>query len=75
MKSIQVRTADGVCLVGTNITADRDERDLAIVLAHGFTVTVGRPHVQRVAARFARTAASSLSAVLCPLWAVRWRCG
>jgi uncharacterized protein len=56
MKSIQVRTADGVRLVGTHITADRDERDLAIVLAHGLTVTVGRPHVQRVAARFARTA-------------------
>ncbi len=56
MKSIQVRTADGVRLVGTHITADRDERDLAIVLAHGLTVTVGRRHVQRVAARFARTA-------------------
>ncbi len=56
MKSIQVRTADDVRLVGMHVTADRDERDLAIVLAHGFTVTVGRPHVQRVAARFARTA-------------------
>ena len=47
MKSIQVRTADGVRLVGMHITADRDERDLAIVLAHGFTVTFARPHVQR----------------------------
>jgi pimeloyl-ACP methyl ester carboxylesterase len=56
MKSIQVRTADGVRLVGTHITADRDERDLAIVLAHGFTVTLARPHVRRVATRFARTA-------------------
>ena len=56
MKSIQVRTADGVRLVGWHVTADRDERDLAFVLAHGFTVTVARPHVQRVAARFARTA-------------------
>jgi pimeloyl-ACP methyl ester carboxylesterase len=56
MKSIQVRTADGVRLVGMHITAERDEQDLAVVLAHGFTVTVARPHVQRVAARFARTA-------------------
>ena len=56
MKSIQVRTADGFGLVGMHITADRDERDLAIVLAHGFTVTVARPHVRRVATRFARTA-------------------
>lgn len=56
MKTIQVRTADGVRLVGMHITADRDERDLAIVLAHGLTVTVARPRVQLVAARFARTA-------------------
>jgi len=56
MKSIQVRTADGVRLVGMHVTTERDERDLAIVLAHGFTVTTARPHVQRVAARFARSA-------------------
>jgi pimeloyl-ACP methyl ester carboxylesterase len=60
MESIQVRTADGVRLVGTHITADRHDgddrvRDLALVLAHGFTVSVDRPHVRRVAARFART--------------------
>jgi pimeloyl-ACP methyl ester carboxylesterase len=56
MKSIQVRTADGVRLVGTHLTAGRDGRDLAVVLAHGFTVTVARPRAQRVAARFARAA-------------------
>jgi pimeloyl-ACP methyl ester carboxylesterase len=59
MELIQVRTADGVRLVGTYVTAagrddDDPEKDLAIVLAHGFTVSTGRPHVQRVAARFAR---------------------
>jgi pimeloyl-ACP methyl ester carboxylesterase len=59
MELIQVRTADGVRLVGTHITAGRrgdddHAKDLAIVLAHGFTVSVGRPHVRRVALRFAR---------------------
>ena len=56
MKSIQVRTADGVRLVGMHLATERDERDLAVVLAHGFTVTTARPHVRRVAARFARAA-------------------
>ncbi|HEV7657962.1 MAG TPA: alpha/beta fold hydrolase [Mycobacteriales bacterium] len=59
MESIQVRTADGVRLFGMHVTVDRGiddgrEKDLAIVLAHGFTVSVGRPHLQRVAQRFAR---------------------
>ena len=42
MESIQVRTADGVRLVGMHITAGAARRDgsLAIVLAHGFTVSV-----------------------------------
>jgi pimeloyl-ACP methyl ester carboxylesterase len=62
MESIQVRTADGVRLVGTHVTAARRDgddrgRDLALVLAHGFTVSVDRPHFRRVAARFARTGA------------------
>jgi pimeloyl-ACP methyl ester carboxylesterase len=56
MESVQVRTADGVELVGMHVTADRDHRELAVVLAHGFTVTVARPRVQRVATRLARTA-------------------
>jgi pimeloyl-ACP methyl ester carboxylesterase len=61
MESIQVPTADGVRLFGTHVTSGRvlddgREKDLAIVLAHGFTVSIGRPHVQRVAVRFARAA-------------------
>jgi pimeloyl-ACP methyl ester carboxylesterase len=59
MELIQVRTADGIRLVGMRITAEGPGRDdrLAVVLAHGFTVSVARPHVQRVARRFARAGA------------------
>ena len=54
MESIEVRTADGVRLQGTHVTADGGGLDLAVVIAHGFTVSVDRPHTRRVAARFAR---------------------
>jgi pimeloyl-ACP methyl ester carboxylesterase len=59
VESIQVRTADGVRLVGTHVTTHRRDgagppTDLAVVIAHGFTVSVERPHVRRVATRLAR---------------------
>jgi pimeloyl-ACP methyl ester carboxylesterase len=56
MELIQVRTADGFRLTGTHVTTGRRDGDdrLALVLAHGFTVTIDRPHVQRVTRRFAR---------------------
>jgi uncharacterized protein len=56
MELIQVRTADGIRLSGMHITAGRRAGDdrLALVIAHGFTVTLDRPHVQRVTRRFAR---------------------
>ncbi len=62
MESIQVRTADGVRLHGTHVTAARRDddgpaTDLALVIAHGFTVSTDRPHARRVAARFARAGA------------------
>jgi pimeloyl-ACP methyl ester carboxylesterase len=61
MESIQVRTADGVPLSATHVTrtgaVDDDQKtDLAVVLAHGFTVSLQRPTLRRVAARFARRA-------------------
>jgi uncharacterized protein len=56
MELIEVLTADGIRLVGTHVTAGRPAGDdpLALVLAHGFTVSIARPHVQRVTRRFAR---------------------
>jgi pimeloyl-ACP methyl ester carboxylesterase len=56
VESIQVRTADNVWLHGTHVTAS-DATDLALVFAHGFTVSIDRPHVRRVATRFARPGA------------------
>jgi pimeloyl-ACP methyl ester carboxylesterase len=61
MESMQVRTADGVRLSATHVTRtgaddDGEEKDLAVVLAHGFTVSLQRPSLRRVAARFARRA-------------------
>jgi uncharacterized protein len=61
MESIQVRTADGVRLWATHVTrtdagGDAPDMDLAVVLAHGFTVSFQRPSLQRVMARFARRA-------------------
>jgi pimeloyl-ACP methyl ester carboxylesterase len=62
VESIQVRTADGVRLYGMHVTTGRRDgagpaTDLALVIAHGFTVSIDRPHVRRVVARFARAGA------------------
>lgn len=59
MESIQVRTADGVCLAALHITPDSTaghsvESGLAFVLGHGFAVSTRRTSVRRVAARLAR---------------------
>jgi pimeloyl-ACP methyl ester carboxylesterase len=54
VESIEVRTADGVRLHGTHVTARGGEHELAVVIAHGFTVSVDRPHPRRVATRLAR---------------------
>ncbi|HST65595.1 MAG TPA: alpha/beta fold hydrolase [Mycobacteriales bacterium] len=57
MESIQVRTADGVRLAATHVTRTGPGDDgLAVVVAHGFTVSLQRPSLQRVMARFARRA-------------------
>ena len=61
MESIQLRTADQVRLVGTHVTAaDRadvgPEKDLVVVLAHGFTGSTAKPALRRVVARVSRTA-------------------
>ena len=61
MESIQVRTADGVRLVATHVTSGRSADDgpepgLAVVLAHGFTVSTRKPSVRRAMARVARAA-------------------
>jgi uncharacterized protein len=61
MESMQVRTADGVRLSAMHITRgdsvdDGQEKDLAVVLAHGFTVSTERPSIRRVAVRLSRRA-------------------
>src|SRR5919107_3137409 len=62
VESIQVRTADGVRLYGMHVKTGRRDgagpaTDLALLIAHGFTVSIDRPHVRRVVARFARAGA------------------
>jgi pimeloyl-ACP methyl ester carboxylesterase len=59
MESIQVRAADGVWLCAVHVTPERRDddgrdRDLAVVLAHGFTVSTQKASVRRVAARLSR---------------------
>jgi len=58
MESIQVRAADGVPLSATHLTAappaGAGGTDLAVVLAHGFTVSSRKASVRRIAARLAR---------------------
>jgi pimeloyl-ACP methyl ester carboxylesterase len=53
MESIQVRSADGVLLFATHVTAG-PRSDLAVVLAHGFTVSTRKELLRRVATRLAR---------------------
>src|SRR5215207_1414996 len=58
MESIQLRTADGVRLRAVHITPQGrqggEPAGLAFVLGHGFTVSVRKPSVRRVATRLAR---------------------
>jgi pimeloyl-ACP methyl ester carboxylesterase len=61
MESIQVRTADGVRLSAMHVTRvgavdDGRDKDLAVVLAHGFTVSTRKESVRRVAVRLSRAA-------------------
>ena len=56
MKSIQVRTADGVRLVGMHLTRRSATSGTWRRAGARLHVTVARPRVRRVATRFARTA-------------------
>jgi pimeloyl-ACP methyl ester carboxylesterase len=56
VKATTLVTEDGVPIDAIHIPGPKGSKDLAIIVAHGFTLSWQRPNVWRIARRFNRTA-------------------